>query len=125
MAQDYVTIKCARLLQKKGFPLLKVYRNNGDRPLFFDLPKEHPDWSQCDAWYYPTLWEVHQWLMKKKGVFVHVWWHCRMPDCTGCFQFAVEELLQGGDSHSNFKDYPEYPLALQAGIMDALKLFEL
>lgn len=123
MVQDYVTVECARLLQKKGYPLRKVYKNNGDRPLFYDLPKEHPNWSQCDAWYIPTLWEVHQWLMTKQGIFVHVWMYGRMPDCTSVFNFAVEDMLLERGRHTNLKDYSEYPIALQDGIVDALNLF--
>lgn len=120
MEQDYVTSECARLLQKKGFPLKKVYKNNGDRPLFYDLPKEHSDWSQCDAWYIPTLWEVHQWLMTKQGIFVHVWPNARL---TSVFNFAVEDMLIERGRHTNLKDYSEYPIALQDGIVDALNLF--
>lgn len=123
MAQYYVTSECARLLQKKGYPLQKVYKNNGDRPLFYDLPKEHPDWNKCDAWYIPTLLEVHQWLMTKQGIFVHVWWYVRMPDCNSFFKYAVEDMLQEKEKYTNMKDYTEYAFALQAGIMKALNLF--
>lgn len=125
MTTSYVTAECARLLQKKGYPLRKVYKDNGGVPLLYDLPMEHPDWNQCDAWYIPTLWDVHQWLMTEKGIFVDVWWYFRMPDRTGCFQYSVDDMLQERDRHTALKDYTEYRFALQAGIMDALKLFEL
>lgn len=64
MSKDYVSKELARKLQEKGYPLKKVYRQD-EAPLFYDLPQDHPDWSQCDAWYIPTIWEVLKWLRKK------------------------------------------------------------
>ena len=69
MNEDYVSTKLARKLQQKGYPLKKVYRQDG-APLFYDLPQDHPDWSQCDAWYLPTIWEVLKWLRKEKKIYV-------------------------------------------------------
>lgn len=69
MSKDYVSKELARKLQEKGYPLKKVYRQDG-APLFYDLPQEHPDWSQCDAWYLPSIWEVLQWLRKEKKIHV-------------------------------------------------------
>ena len=69
MSKDYVNKKLARRLQEKGYPLKKVYRQDG-APFFYDLPQDHPDWSQCDAWYLPSIWEVLQWLRKEKKIHV-------------------------------------------------------
>lgn len=65
MNEDYVSKELARKLQQKGYPLKKVYRQDG-APLFYDLPQEHPDWSQCDAWYLPSIWEVLKWLRERE-----------------------------------------------------------
>ena len=46
-----------------------------------------------------------------------------MPDCTSVFNFAVEDMLLERGRHTNLKDYSEYPIALQDGIVDALNLF--
>ena len=69
MSKDYVSKELARKLQEKGYPLKKVYRQD-EAPLFYDLPQDHPDWSQCDAWYLPSIWEVLQWLRKEKKIHV-------------------------------------------------------
>lgn len=65
MSKDYVSKELARELQEKGYPLKKVYRQD-EAPLFYDLPQEHPDWSQCDAWYLPSIWEVLKWLRERE-----------------------------------------------------------
>lgn len=69
MSKDYVSKELAKKLQEKGYPLKKVYRQD-EAPLFYDLPQDHPDWSQCDAWYLPSIWEVLQWLRKEKKIHV-------------------------------------------------------
>lgn len=71
MNEDFVSSKLARKLQEKGYPLKKVYRQDG-APFFYDLPQDHPDWSQCDAWYLPTIWEALQWLRKEKKIHVGI-----------------------------------------------------
>lgn len=69
MNEDFVSSKLARKLQEKGYPLKKVYRQDG-APFFYDLPQDHPDWSQCDAWYLPSIWKALKWLRKKKKISV-------------------------------------------------------
>ena len=71
MSKDYVSKELSRKLQEKGYPLKKVYRQDG-APLFYDLPQDHPDWSQCDAWYLPTIWEVLKWLREKHAIHIEI-----------------------------------------------------
>lgn len=113
--EDYITKECARLAQQKGFPLRKVYKDNGDRPLFYDLPKEHPDWSQCDAWYYPTLWELQRWLRETHSVNISI-----LLSHTG-WRLQTQEVICGELFERKRGEYPTYEAALQAGIMKALK----
>ena len=117
MAQDYVTVECARLLQKKGYPLQKVHRNNGDRPLFYDLPKEHTDWNQCDAWYIPTLWDAKLWLIEK-GLEVVAYY----SNWNQSWRYDVNDVSKNTDSILEFgNDYRKFTEALQAGIMKSLE----
>lgn len=117
MAQDYVTSECARLLQKKGYPLRKVYKNNGDRPLFYDLPKEHPGWNQCDAWYIPTLWDAKLWLIEK-GLEVVAYY----SNWNQSWRYDVNDVSKSTDSILEFgNDYRKFTEALQAGIMESLE----
>lgn len=71
MNEDYVSKELSRKLQEKGYPLKKVYRQDG-RPIFYDLPQDHPDWSQCDAWYLPSIWEVLKWLREEKNLHIEI-----------------------------------------------------
>lgn len=71
MNEDYVSVELAKKLQKKGFPLREVTVQDGS-PIFFDLPMDHPEWHQCDAWYIPTIAQVLKWLRKEKNLFVEV-----------------------------------------------------
>ena len=71
MSKDYVSKELARKLQEKGYPLKKVYRQD-EAPLFYDLPQDHPDWSQCDAWYLPSIWDALKWLRKEKKIHVEI-----------------------------------------------------
>lgn len=117
MAQDYVTSECARLLQKKGYPLHKVHRNNGDRPLFYDFPKEHHGWSQCDAWYIPTLWDAKLWLIEK-GLEVVAYY----SNWNQSWRYDVNDVSKSTDSILEFgNDYRKFTEALQAGIMKSLE----
>ena len=56
--EDYASFELTRVLKQKGYPLVKVVKDNGDKPLFYDLPKDHPNWNDCDAWYTPTLYDT-------------------------------------------------------------------
>lgn len=118
MAQDYVTTECARLLQQKGFPLRKVYKDNGDRPLFYDLPKEHPDWSRCNAWYIPTLWEVQQWFRNECGIKI-------LPRTEMRKEEYRVDIYDECRCFSPIGWYSSYEEALHEGIMEALKLCEI
>ena len=116
MGQDYVTLECARLLQKKGFPLQKVYKDKGDRPLFYSLPKEHSDWSRCDAWYYPTLWEVQRWFREEKGIHIVV--QTIFDNSKAVYMGSIVSIA-GNCLLTYSYGYEE---ALQDGIMGALNL---
>lgn len=114
---DYVNKECAILLQKKGYPLQKVYKDNGDRPLFYDLPKEHPDWSSCDAWYIPTLWDV-QWWFREIGWEVVASFSYQKK----VWGYQVGDMSKSSDSIMAYDyKYPTYESALQEGIIKALE----
>lgn len=118
MEQDYVTIECARLLQKKGYPLKEVYRDNGERPLFYELPKCHPDWHKCNAWYLPTLWEVHQWFRKECDIRILPRTEIRKEE------YRVD-VYEGCHCFSPIGWFSSYEEAMQAGFIEALKLLEI
>ena len=65
MKEEFVTGELARKLLEKGCPISKVYKDEGGRPLFYDLTKDHPNWQDCDAWYVPTVAQVLLWLREE------------------------------------------------------------
>ena len=70
MKKEFVTRGLARKLLAKGCPISKVYKEDGTRPLFYNLPMEHPNWQDCDAWYIPTVEQVLLWLREEKKIYV-------------------------------------------------------
>lgn len=87
MSKDYVSKELARKLQEKGYPLKKVYRQDG-APLFYDLPQDHPDWSQCDAWYLPSISQVLKWLREEKNLYI------RIELCKGIYFYNVFDTVE-------------------------------
>lgn len=103
------------LLRTKGYPLKKVERDNGDRPLFYDLPMDHPEWNRCDAWYTPQLCEVHQWMM---GLGLHV---CVNPVYeNGRWWFISSLVTKGG--FTLLKHSSDYYRSLEEGMVEVLKV---
>jgi hypothetical protein len=67
MIEEFVTTEIAKKLKEKGYPLLKVRKQNGN-PFMYDLPEEHPDWQNCDAYYIPTIYQTLKWLREEKRI---------------------------------------------------------
>ena len=72
MKNDFVTGELARKLLAKGCPISKAYNDDWTRPLFYEFPKDHPDWQGWDAWYVPTVAQVLLWLREEKKIYVVV-----------------------------------------------------
>lgn len=117
--EDYASFELTRVLKQKGYPLVKVVKDNGDKPLFYDLPKDHPNWNDCDAWYTPTLYQVQKWLRKEHKIYIVIDRSWSMTDSwnyyivvNNDFDNSVQQISMPNRS---------YELALQDGIMEALK----
>ena len=70
MASEYCDIEITKMLLETDFPLFKIKVQNQYRPIYYTLPQEHPDWSNCDAYYIPSIYEVQKWLREKKGIII-------------------------------------------------------
>lgn len=64
---EFVSSEIAHKLKEKGFPLLRVIKQRGE-PIIYDLPKNHPNWQNCNAYYIPTISQVLKWLGKEKSI---------------------------------------------------------
>ena len=116
--EDYASFELTRVLKQKGYPLVKVVKDNGDKPLFYDLPKEHPKWNDCDAWYKPTLYQVQKWLNEQHGILVAVGYS---------WQTKYRYVIMYTDERSTTEPaescrcFESMYAALQTGLMEALK----
>ena len=117
--EDYASFELTRVLKQKGYPLVKVVKDNGDKPLFYDLPKEHPDWSNCDAWYKPTLYQVQKWLRKEHKVYIMIDRSWSMMDSWN-YYIVINNDFDNPVQQTSVPNRP-YDQALQDGIMEALK----
>lgn len=72
MKEEFVSNELARKLLAKGYPIDKVCRGDGIRPMFYELPFGHPEWHDCDAWYNPTISQVLKWLRKEYGIHIEI-----------------------------------------------------
>ena len=111
--EDFVTSEIVKKLKEKG--LLKVRKQNGD-PIIYDLPEEHPDWQNCDAWYIPTIWQVLKWLREEKKISVEknvgmhpykrdVCWYCTIVRFS---ESGVREILDNfGETCNVFDSYED------------------
>lgn len=72
--EDCVTFEIAQKLKEKGYPLLRVIKQNGN-PIVYDLPQNHPNWQNCNAYYIPTISQVLKWLReeKKLHIMIDIW----------------------------------------------------
>lgn len=116
MSKEYVSKELARKLQEKGYPLKKVYRQDG-APLFYDLPQDHPDWSQCDAWYLPSIWEVLKWLREEKKLYIEIWWLTQhtTKNLKG-FQFIITPMCENPQRETDLELYCDYETTAIKGI---------
>lgn len=130
--EDFVTSQITKKLKEKGYPLLKVRKQNGN-PIIYDLPKEHPDWQNCDAYYIPTIAQVLKWMREEKSIYVTP---CVIDDCDTdadgriinrftFWSFDIQiietgDIIYSGYNRINDKRFDLYEEAALAGIEYAL-----
>ena len=117
--EDYASFELTRVLKQKGYPLVKVVKDNGDKPLFYDLPKDHPNWNDCDAWYTPTLYQVQKWLREEHKVYIMIDRSWSMMDSWN-YYIVINNDFDNPVQQTSVPNRP-YDQALQDGIMEALK----
>ena len=72
MNEEYVNEEITRKLIDKGCPVRLIIKADERIPILYELPKKHPDWRYCKAWYIPTISQVLKWLRNEKKIFVVV-----------------------------------------------------
>ena len=116
--EDYASFELTRVLKQKGYPLVKVVKDNGDKPLFYDLPKDHPNWNDCDAWYKPTLYQVQKWLDTQHGILVSVGY---APQSKYRYVIMYTDERCTTEPTESRRNFDSGFKALQTGLMEALK----
>lgn len=117
--EDYASFELTRVLKQKGYPLVKVVKDNGDKPLFYDLPKDHPNWNYCDAWYKPTLYQVQKWLRDEHKIYIMVDRSWAMMNSWN-YHIVINDDFDSPIQQISKSNRP-YEQALQDGIMESLK----
>lgn len=60
-------------LEELGYPWFKIKVQGGSSaPIYYTLPKDHPDWADCDAYYAFTIYEAMSWLRREKNIDIMV-----------------------------------------------------
>lgn len=72
MKEEYVNKEITRKLIDKGCPVRLVIKADEPIPILYELPKEHPDWQDCKAWYIPTISQVLKWLREEKNIYTEI-----------------------------------------------------
>lgn len=111
--EDFVTSQMTKKLKEKGYPLLKVVKQDGN-PFIYDLPEEHPNWQNCDAWYIPTICQVLKWLREKHKLHI-----CIDLDTNKNWFYSIEGI-NNDFSYIDISDYCSYEDAITSGICYAL-----
>lgn len=114
---EFVSSEIAHKLKEKGFPLLRVIKQRGE-PIIYDLPKNHPNWQNCNAYYIPTISQVLKWLREEKRLYLGITY---VPQIEKCNDFYFPTIQYIGEFKStvytkptdNFNTYEE---AVFAGI---------
>lgn len=73
--EDFVTYEIAKKLKEKGYPMEEIPTggiDNRNFPILYDLPKEHPNWQDCKAWWVPTISQVLKWLREEKKIYLEL-----------------------------------------------------
>lgn len=72
MKEEYVNEEITRKLIDKGCPVRLVIKADEPIPILYELPKEHPDWQDCKAWYIPTISQVLKWLREEHAIHIGI-----------------------------------------------------
>lgn len=116
LTEDYCSTKLTKLLLDIGCPLEKVKRQDG-RPIYYPLPKDHPNWADCDAYYIPTHASVMKWLRDEHLVVINIFGGPIGNTGRIKYDFSVETQE---DDHLEIKDFFSYEEAVEAAILYVL-----
>lgn len=72
MNEEYVNEEITRKLIDKGCPVRLIIKADERIPILYELPKKHPDWQYCKAWYIPTISQVLKWLREEKKIHIAI-----------------------------------------------------
>lgn len=113
------------LLKDKGYPIypIPVGGQKSGIPVIYDLPSDHPDWANCDAYHPPTLVDVHTWLRKSKHISVVV--HCISTHQAKYTIFDIgNDFSVRDEKHVIELDKDAFDVAILKGIKAAVRLLD-
>ena len=126
--EEICTYEVCKLAKEKGFPLQKVIKQDG-RAFFHELPQSHPDWANCDAWYFPTQSLLQRWLREEKGIHISIERDLDFNDKDYIYEWQASHKKELGDgcyriiNASDMEFYSTYEETLNAALKYSLENF--
>ena len=126
---DYCDRELTYALKEVGYPIrpIPIGGARAGIPIYYDLPIDHPDWRDCDAYHAPSLWQVDKWL-RRRNLFVHISYPLKVQNDV----FWNYDVLDGAWSDEEMNPpkcasgglCDTYEEALQKGIKEAVKILK-
>ena len=98
IAEDYCSEELVKLLLEKGCPLDKVIKQD-ERPVYFTLPTDHPNWADCDAYYIPTHAQVMRWLREEHKIDIFI--DTDFPIDRMKYTYKIVRIYKDGDKYTD------------------------
>ena len=118
--EDFVTYEIAKKLKEKGYPMEEIPTggiDNRNFPILYDLPKEHPNWQDCKAWWVPTISQVLKWLRDIKTISIEP---CATPHNCWYYMIKCKGEIKATYMNNKYKTYEQAALAGIEYVIDNL-----
>lgn len=122
--EDYVSLEVAKLLKEKGYniPCKSSRKKNGEL-IFYDIEQSIDNMlsigDECYEYLCPTLYEAQKWLRVENKILVVPYYLSNLR-----YTFHITNI-DTEIAYNVYGEYNSYEEALNAGILEALKLIRL
>ena len=117
--KDYCDKELTYALMEVGYPIwpIPIGGQQPNKPVYYDLPIDHPDWRNCDAYHPHLMYEVQQWLIGK-NLYVEV-----EPLFRSQWNVVIWNLEEMHDIYEN-APHKSYHAAMRHGLKVAVQMLK-
>ena len=116
--KEYCDRDTCYALKELGYPWRPIQMEiASSAPKYYDLPREHPDWYLCNAYYAFTIHEAHTWLRKEYN------YHIELHQVDNAWEVSVVDTYTSQCKHHEI-DYCSYEDALLKGIRSCITILK-